>query len=257
MADAAHAPGSVGGVDVTGEFDQVGRHYDRLTGLSPGYRQQLRFSADTLVASLTGPGGVGDGAGRVLRLADLGCGSGTSTRALVDVLTAAGVAFTIDGIDASAGMLAAARAKDWPPGVSFRQARAESLAAGGASYDGILAAYLLRNVPAADRDALLATLRELLVPGGALVVHDYCVRGRRVDELAWTALNWGVIIPSAVAVTRRPALFTYLWRSVLDFDTQEQLMERLVRAGYDDVRGRGVPGWQAGLVRVVHGRRPR
>ncbi len=252
MADAAAA-----GVDLTGEFDHVGRHYDRLTGLSPGYRDQLRFSAATLVDSVTGPGRVAGGAGRVLRFADLGCGSGTSTRALVDALTAAGLAFTIVGIDASAGMLAAARAKPWPDGVTFRQARAEALGAGGASYDGILAAYLLRNVPAGDRDALLATLRDLLVPGGALVVHDYCVRGRPFDALAWTALNWGVIIPSAVAVTRRPALFTYLWRSVLDFDSQEQLMDRLIRAGYDDVRARGVPGWQAGLVRVVHGRRPR
>lgn len=250
-------PAGVASLDVTGEFDQIGRHYDRLTGMSPGYRRQLRCSAAALIASVTGPDGCARPSGRRLRFADLGCGSGASTRALVDELTAAGLPFAIDAIDASAGMLQAARAKPWPSGVSFRQLRAEELVADGVRYDGILAAYLLRNVPDGRRDALLTTLRESLVPGGALVLHDYCVRGRFRDELAWTALNWGAIIPSAVVVTRRPALFTYLWRSVLAFDSQEQLMDRLVRARYDDVRARGVPGWQSGLVRIVHGRRPR
>ncbi len=248
-------------VDVRGEFDEVGPHYDRLVRLSPGYSAQLAASARAFVTSLTAsdgpaPAGGSDVAHRV-RVLDLGCGSGASTTALVMALTEAGLGFEIDGVDASAGMLASAQAKGWPVGVRFRQARAEELTAGDAAYDGVFAAYLLRNVDAVDRDELLRTIWKLLAPGGVLLIHDYCVRGREFDERAWTALCWGVIIPTAVVVTRRPALFTYLWRSVLHFDSQEELMARLVRTGYQDIRARAVPGWQQGMVRMAHGRRAR
>lgn len=243
---------------VTDEFDRIGAHYDRLTGMSPGYAAQLTFSAEVLVGLLGPRRDAAALAGRPLRVADIGCGSGTSTRALLRALAAAGVSAQVDGIDGSAGMLAAARAKPWPPGVTFRHAQAQDLLAqpgadeGG--YDAIFAAYLLRNVP--DKDAFLATARRLLAPGGVLLVHEYGVAGRPLDVLAWTALAWGVIIPSAVVVTRRPQLFTYLWRSVLDFDSDAQLRDRLAAAGYAEVGQRAVPGWQRGMVRATWGRRP-
>jgi hypothetical protein len=37
---------------VTAEFDRIGAHYDRLTGMSPGYDQQLYSSARSLVGLL-------------------------------------------------------------------------------------------------------------------------------------------------------------------------------------------------------------
>jgi ubiquinone/menaquinone biosynthesis C-methylase UbiE len=254
--------------DVPLAFDDVAHHYDRMVGLSPGYHEQLRASARAFAESL-GP----TLAGEPHRLIDLGCGSGASTAALVTELRRAGVSYTLTGIDASAAMLKAARSKAWPDCVTFELARAEAVACSGPDavgdrvghtavagrrrpdLDGIFAAYLLRNV--ADRDALLQGLFARLHPGAPLVVHDYCVRGDRTATAAWTALSWGVIVPTAVAVTRRPALFTYLWRSVLEFDTAEEIMQRMLRAGFTDVRTRPVPGWQRLMVRTFHGRRPR
>ena len=132
-------------------------------------------------------------------------------------LTESGLEFELEGIDGSAGMLAAAQRKSWPATVTFRHAQAEDLVAEQPCYDAVFAAYLVRNVP--DKDAFLRCVRDMLVPGGSFLVHDYGVAGRPLDVIAWTALSWGVIIPSAWVVTRRPQLFTYLWRSVLDFDT--------------------------------------
>lgn len=250
---SSHRPIDARDATVTPEFDEIGAHYDRLTGMSPGYAQQLYGSARLLVGLLR------EAPGRRLRVADIGCGSGTSTQALVRALTEAGVDFEIDGIDGSAGMLAQARTKEWPSArVDFRHAQAEDLVAQGASdgagYDAIFAAYLVRNVP--DKDAFLATARQLLAPGGVLVVHDYQVAGRPLDAAAWTALNWGIIIPSAWVVTRRPQLFAYLWRSVLQFDSDDQLRDRMARAGFADVGQRPVPGWQRGMLRATWGRRP-
>jgi len=233
-------------------FDEVGLHYDRLTGMSPGYAGQLLSSARLLTGALSRRPGPGE---EPLQVADLGCGSGASTRALLTALTESGCRFRIEGVDGSAGMLEAARAKDWPESVTFSRTLAEELPDEGPRYDAILAAYLLRNVP--DRDAFLRHAWQSLRPGGVLVVHDYGVAGRTLDAAAWTALSWGVIIPSAAIVTRRrPSLFTYLWRSVLEFDSDEQLQDRLTRAGFEDVGLRPLPGWQRGMVRAVWGRRP-
>ena len=96
-------------------------------------------------------------AGRGLRLLDIGCGTGASTAALLKQAPHA----QIIGVDGSAGMLARARAKDWPDTVSFVQSRAEDLEQAGVSgpFDGILAAYLVRNLP--DPDPVLRALRAL------------------------------------------------------------------------------------------------
>lgn len=243
---------STGRQPVPEAFDDVAHHYDVMVGMSPGYHAQLRSSARAFVNSLPREGE------RELVLVDLGCGSGASTRALVGELHRAGLRFRLLGIDASAGMLRAAHGSAWPVGVSFEQALAEDvprlLRERDLRPDGVFAAYLLRNVT--ERDEMLRSLVERLAPGAPLVVHDYSVAGRPGAAVAWTALAWGVIVPLSVVVTRRPGLFTYLWRSVLEFDSVEDIMQRFLRAGLTDVRARRVPGWQGSMVHTVHGRRP-
>lgn len=53
--------------------------------------------------------------GKGLRLLDAGCGTGASTAALLAVAPHADIV----AVDASRGMLDAARAKDWPATVRF------------------------------------------------------------------------------------------------------------------------------------------
>ncbi len=259
--------------EVPEAFDAVADRYDLMVGLSPGYHRQLRSSAERLVRGVLADGPGGD-ATRPLRLLDLGCGSGASTRALVDAVCrivgarpgGPGAAPSVLGVDGSEGMLESARAKRWPGWVRFARGRAEALttalstqpeladahAHGG--LDGVLAAYLVRNVD--DRDALLRSVHDALRPGGVLVVHDYSVRGRPVSTLVWTAVCWGVIVPLGWVTSRHTAIYRYLWRSVLDMDSTAVLEDRLRRAGFVDVETRPVPGWQRGTVHSVVGRRP-
>jgi ubiquinone/menaquinone biosynthesis C-methylase UbiE len=275
--------GQVTRTEVPEAFDEVADRYDLMVGMSPGYHAQLRGSADALLDAVLQPvldpvaeaaapvAQAGDApASGSLRLLDLGCGSGASTRALVESVrghaaprgrTTARPASVL-AVDGSAGMLDAARSKAWPTWVSFAQGRAEGLAeqaelddaraAGG--LDGVLAAYLVRNVP--DRDAVIAAIHDELRPGGVLAVHDYSVRGRPVSTAAWTAMCWGIIIPLGWLTSRRTRLYRYLWRSVLDMDSTAQLEARLRRAGFVDVTTLHAPGWQRGIVHTVLGRRP-
>ncbi|MBV9164280.1 MAG: methyltransferase domain-containing protein [Pseudonocardiales bacterium] len=235
-------------IDVTSEFDAAAASYDRLVAASPGYHANLARSARRmqLPGVRNGSGGAG------LHLLDLGCGTGASTLALL----AAAPQARITAVDASAGMLAKARQADWPARVSFVHARAEELAAAGVNgpFDGIFAAYLVRNLP--DPDPVLAGLRAALAPGAPLAVHDYALDGRVRSRAIWTAVCWSVIIPAGKVVTGRAGLYRYLWRSVLRFDTVEALATRLRGHGLVDTRIATMPGWERGIVHTLVARRP-
>ena len=141
-------------------FDEHAAAYDRLVDANPGYHDHLRLSAKRM--------GLPDG-GRGLRLLDVGCGTGASTAALLAVAPEA----EIVAVDASQEMLAVAQRKPWPGTVRFVHGNAQNLTAVGVTgpFDGILAAYLVRNLPAPD--AALRSFLTLLRPGAPLAVHEY------------------------------------------------------------------------------------
>lgn len=226
---------------VTADFDAGAARYDLLVGLNPGYHAHLDAAAEALAQAVP----------HASSLVDLGCGSGASTRALLRCFT--GVQIT--GVDASAGMLGQARTKTWPAGVDFVQDRAGELDL-PEPVDGMLAAYLFRNVPADERDAALADTFAALRPGGALVVLEYSVAGNRRAETVWRAVCRSVILPLATLTGGNPDLYRYLERSVLDFDTVGVFCDRLTRAGFVGVQHRTVPGWQHSILHIVLARRP-
>jgi ubiquinone/menaquinone biosynthesis C-methylase UbiE len=216
-------------------FDAGAFAYDRLVGANPGYHAHLRLSARRMRLP--------DG-GRGLRLLDAGCGTGASTAALLAVAPQA----EITAIDASGEMLARARAKPWPASVTFVHTPVENLAAAGVRgpFDGILAAYLIRNVP--DPDAVLRELHDLLWPGGTLAVHEYSVRDSWRARAVWQAVCRGVIIPAGRVVAGDDSLYRYLRDSVDRFDGAARLRCRLRDAGLTGVHSETVPGWQNGIV---------
>jgi ubiquinone/menaquinone biosynthesis C-methylase UbiE len=228
--------------DVSKSFDIHARSYDKLVGANPGYHEHLRLSARRMGLPDKGAG---------LRLLDLGCGTGASTAALLDVAPEAEVV----AVDASSEMLAQARRKVWPPRVRFVHADAEDLGDKvEGPFDGILAAYLLRNLT--GRDAALCAFRDLLAPGAPLAVHEYSVRDSLPARLRWSAVCWSVMIPMGRIRSGRSDLYRYLWRSVLDFDGVAALRRRMGDAGYVDLRVQTVPGWQKDIVHTFLGRRP-
>lgn len=229
-------------------FDRGASRYDLLVSLNPGYHEQLRMAAESLATR--------SGSGRPLRIIDLACGSGASTRALVDALP---VGTELLGLDMSPGMLAQAKEKSWPEQVTFRRATAGELDVadlGERRWDGVFTAYLFRNVPPHARDVAVREVHGLLAPGGWLVVQEYSVAGRPWARRIWSAVCWGIIVPLGLVLDRNPGLYRYLWRSVLDFDSTTEFMDRLVAAGFTNVAHRDAKGWQHGILHTFAAQRP-
>ncbi|BDB41354.1 MULTISPECIES: class I SAM-dependent methyltransferase [Mycobacterium] len=229
--------------EVPGAFDVGAAAYDRLVGANPGYHTNLRLSARRMGLPRNGAG---------LRLLDAGCGTGASTAALL----AAAPEAQIVAVDAAGGMLEAARAKSWPSSVRFVHSRIEELAEHGVTgpFDGIFAAYLLRNLD--DPDRQLRAFRDLLRPGGTLVAHEYSVRDSRAATRIWSAVCWGIIIPAGWWRTRSSILYRHLWRSVLAFDGAAAVRRRMSDAGYVAVHSETVPGWEKNIVHTFVGKAP-
>jgi ubiquinone/menaquinone biosynthesis C-methylase UbiE len=224
-------------------FDAGAAAYDELVGANPYYHANLGLSVRRMKLPARGRG---------LRLLDAGCGTGASTAALV----AAAPEAEVVAVDASQQMLAAATAKPWPPSVRFVHARVEELDERGITgpFDGILAAYLLRNL--ADPERQLRSFRSLLRPGATLAVHEYSVRDSAAASLVWHAVCWGIIIPAGWWRTRDTTLYRHLWRSVLAFDGAARFRHRMRDAGFADVRSETMPGWERDVVHTFLGRAP-
>lgn len=229
-------------------FDRGASRYDLLVGLDPGYHRELRRAARALVAR------VGRRSG--LRLVDLACGTGASTRALVG---AAPEGTEVLGLDASYGMLEQADRRTWPESVTFAHAVAGELdveGLGRGSRDGILTCYLFRNVPVHLRDRAVAEVYEVLAPGGWLVVQEYSVAGNRRARLVWDLVCRSIIIPLGIVVDRNRDLYEYLWRSVIQFDSVDRFADRLVAAGFTEVAHRTATGWQRGILHTFVAHKP-
>jgi ubiquinone/menaquinone biosynthesis C-methylase UbiE len=230
--------------DIPAAFDAGAATYDKLVDGNPGYHVHLRMSAERMKLRDKGRG---------LCLLDAGCGTGASTAALLSVAPEA----EIVAVDGSAGMLAQARAKQWPPSVRFVHSRIEDLAQAGVDgpFDGILAAYLLRNMP--DPDAQLSDFRRLLRPGAILAVHEYSVRDSRLATAVWNAVCAAIIIPSGRLRSGDATLYRYLRRSVNRFDGASAFRDRLRANGFTAVRSETMPGWQRNIVHTFLAEAPR
>jgi ubiquinone/menaquinone biosynthesis C-methylase UbiE len=230
--------------DIPAAFDGAAGAYDRLVASNPGYHKHLRISAQRMRLP---------GAGHGLRLLDAGCGTGASTAALLSVAPEA----EIVAVDGSAGMLAEATAKRWPASVRFVHSRVEGLAEAGVNgpFDGILAAYLVRNLP--DPDASLGAFRTLLRPGAPLAVHEYSVRDSKLAIAVWNAVCMGIIIPAGRLRSGDAGLYRYLRRSVNQFDGAVAFRTRLSDNGFIGVQSGTMPGWQRNIVHTFLARAPR
>jgi SAM-dependent methyltransferase len=130
-------------------FDRTAADYDRRGDLSE-HDSVMNWLVRTLP-----PAGA--------RALDLGCGTGRHAVLLAQRFT------QVDAIDLSLPMIEIARARRSRPNITYRQADLLT-ATGAGQYDLVLSVMALHHVP--DLQAALAQIKDLLAPGGRIVVVD-------------------------------------------------------------------------------------
>ncbi|MEO6029624.1 MAG: ubiquinone/menaquinone biosynthesis methyltransferase [Candidatus Binatia bacterium] len=208
-------------------FDRIAPRYDLMNrlmtfGIDRAWR---RRAIDSLVL---GPGA---------RVLDLACGSGDLTAAA----RAAGA--RVVGLDVSAGMLEAARARQLGDVLVRGDALALPLADG--SMDAVVSGFALRNF--VDLAAAFAEVARVLRPGGRLALLE-------VDRPASALLRMGHavyfrrIVPLLGALIAEREAYAYLPESTAYLPDAPTLAGLLDRAGLTAIRKATLLGGAAQLV---------
>jgi tRNA (cmo5U34)-methyltransferase len=124
------------------------------------------------------------------RILDLGIGTGATTSRVLALHPDAAVV----GVDASAEMLAAARAD--LPGADLRQGRLEDPLPAG-PFDLVVSALAIHHLDGPGKRDLFVRIRDVLAPGGVFVLADVVVPRRAEDAV--TPLTEGFDLPDSAA----------------------------------------------------------
>lgn len=152
-------------------LDAVG--YDLLMWLLH-FGREYRFREDVLALAALAPGET---------VLDVGCGTGTLAIAAKRQLGPSG---QVHGIDASAEMIALARAKAKKQhvDVTFEHAAAEVLPFPDAVFNIVLSTIMLHHLPRKGRLRAIEEIRRVLKPGGRAVIVDFQDSGKRHGFIA-------------------------------------------------------------------------
>lgn len=166
------------------------------------------------------------------RVLDVGVGTGDMALALRRCWPDA----VVVGVDATRPMMDVGRSKTTMEAVELAQADALHLPFPDRHFDGVVSAFLLRNVT--DVNQVLDEQRRVVGCGGRVA----CL------EMSWPQtpmfgalfrLYFAVLMPWVTGLlTGQPAAYRYLPRSVQRFQTPQQLTEAMAHTGLDDVHCR-------------------
>lgn len=149
-----------------------------------------------------------------------------------------------------AGRAKAARARGGGA-VGFVQGDAELLPFPDSSFDAATVGFGLRNL--VDLDRGLGEMFRVLTPGGRLSALEFSLPRRRWQRSLYGFYSFRVMIPGARLITGTDGPFRYLAESIRVFDTPEDVVRRLGRAGFVDVAYRRL---SLGIAVVYSGRKP-
>jgi len=171
------------------------------------------------------------------RAVDLGCGTGRHATLLASRYR------EVLGVDVSESMLQVARARRNLPGITYQQRDLCTLTtAADGRFDLVFSAYTLHHVP--DLDATLQRIRELVAPGGLVVLIDN-VAPRPAVPRRWFVGEAVRLLALDLLRRRRPPAEAF---EVFRLNTNRQWLDHLTtdrfldRSEFERRYGRAFPG---------------
>ena len=232
----AEKPGLVRGV-----FDRVAGRYDLMNDLmSVGVH---RLWKDAVAARLNPKPGE--------TIVDCAGGTGDMARRFAKMARAAqlrrgGEDASILVIDYNAEMIAAGRAKDSVPEISWSVGDAQHLPLPNACADAYVISFGIRNVT--DIPAALAEARRVLKPGGRFLCLEFSRPVTEALRTAYDAYSFKVIPAVGEFVAKDRDAYQYLVESIRRFPDQATFAQMMRTAGFGRV------GWTnfTGGVAAMH-----
>ena len=198
-------------------FAGIAGRYDRLNRLmSAG--QDLRWRREALDALSVQPG-----------KKYLDAGAGTGDIALAASRRVPGV-FVV-ACDLTPEMVAVGRKRPGGGAVRWVVADAQQLPFAGEVFDGVISAYLLRNV--ADLDQTLSEQKRILLHGGRFVSLDTTPPAKNLLRPLIIFYLRRIIPLLGSLFAGNSEAYTYLPESTEEFLNAEKLAEKLASAGFD------------------------
>jgi demethylmenaquinone methyltransferase/2-methoxy-6-polyprenyl-1,4-benzoquinol methylase len=206
-------------------FNGIAGRYDLLnTVMSCGRdRAWRRRAIDTLQPR---PGGV---------YVDAGCGTGALCRELAGRFPPG--ALTVQGVDFSEAMLAEGSRRlaqtNLAPSITLRQGDALALPLADNSCDGVVSAFVLRNLD--DRPAALRDWGRVLRPGGRCVILELAVPEKPLARIGYR-LCTRLLVPTLAGLLSRRRAYVYLLDSIQAFPAPAMVCAWFCEAGFTAVQ---------------------
>jgi demethylmenaquinone methyltransferase/2-methoxy-6-polyprenyl-1,4-benzoquinol methylase len=213
-------------------FDAIAGRYDRMNtlmtaGLDRGWRRATMDAA-----------GLAHGD----RVLDVACGTG---RLALEAVARVGEPGAVVGLDASAGMLAIARADDRRDAVRWLQADAMRMPFANGAFDATVIGFGLRNLP--DFEAGLAEMARVTRPGGRVLVLEIARPVAPLPRLLH-AIWFRRAVPFIGRLVGHGAAYRYLPASLDAYPDPPGVARLMDRAGLVSVRWR----WLRGGMTTLH-----
>ncbi|MCL6421780.1 demethylmenaquinone methyltransferase [Brachybacterium sp. JHP9] len=217
--------------DVAGMFDSIAGRYDLMNDVAA--LGQVRSWRKAMVESLAiAPGDA---------VLDLAAGTGTSTAAIVEAGARALAA------DFSLGMMREGRERQ--PHLPFVGADAQALPFADDSFDSAVISFALRNVQ--DPRRSLREMARVVRPGGRVVVCEFSTPVLKPFRAVYEKYLLRALPAIAGRLSSSADAYDYLAESILEWPSQEELVQWLGAAGLEQVQYRNLTGGIVALHRGV------
>jgi demethylmenaquinone methyltransferase/2-methoxy-6-polyprenyl-1,4-benzoquinol methylase len=219
-------------------FDRIAHRYDLLNRVLSG-GLDTRWRAKVRAALPARPG---------LRVLDVATGTGD----LLIELAGDPRVDEVVGVDIAEEMLAVGRGKLARRGVENARmvtGDAQALEAYAGGFDVVTIAFGIRNVP--DTDLGLAQMRAALKPGGVALILEFSEPEGPVFGPVYRGYRRHLLPRVGGMLSGDTSAYRYLDETIGTFPSGEAFLERMRRAGFDDV---GVEPLTFGSVSLYRGR---